>query len=441
MANNYNGCNNNCEAVAGLQEKAANLGAYSDLINSWLNGPANGTVNIAGVNTPTLLKLVTDLRYRINQMPQSILEQGGGIKINPDGLLYIDFNSMPPALLYSLLQKIVLQNGGLAFNSDGKMFVDFENMPTDKFDNILETFRKGLRLPKWLTANKNFIVNKATGSDALEEGRGETADKPFKSIQACVNYLANNYNVGNFTATILVADGIYEESVILPDFSKQNGMIVLKSASGNRANCKIVSGAMTNAAVRSTGGNWLVQDFTIELAPELTGFSGFNSTFPYIASADGGYLTLTGNLYRFNPVGNPQALFVCYGLGALEGGDLRIGLSTNAATRIETGFTASENMNFYAFTAIGSLHFQGSNEDGAYANIELNAETTACANVLGGFINKQTTRKYRPTITNAKTVGKRYMVTDGGKVNVGGQDFFPGAQAGTVETSTYSWYK
>lgn len=63
---------------------------------------------------------------------------------------------------------------------------------------------------------------------------------------------------------------------------------------------------------------------------------------------------------------------------------------------------------------------------------------------IGSMIEIGISRSNTFTFTNASNVtGKRYSCTNGGTINVNnkGVNFFPGNTAGTVESSTYSWYK
>ncbi|OUO51676.1 hypothetical protein B5F76_09330, partial [Desulfovibrio sp. An276] len=57
-----------------------------------------------------------------------------------------------------ITEACIQDGGGLSVDEDGKLFVDFDSMPTDKFEAML----KSIRVPIWLAANKAFYVNQAT---------------------------------------------------------------------------------------------------------------------------------------------------------------------------------------------------------------------------------------------------------------------------------------
>ena len=128
---------------------------------------------------------------------------------------------------------------GLVMQSDGSAAVDFDAMPTDKFEAML----KSIRVPIWLEANKAFYVNQATGSDTLDTGRGESADKPFKSVQACVNYVSSNYNLYIYNCTINITPGDYckNQRLVLPLYTKSTGRIIL-SGNGDSPEDVIIDG-------------------------------------------------------------------------------------------------------------------------------------------------------------------------------------------------------
>lgn len=470
MANNYNGCNNNCEAVAGLQEKAANLVAYSNLINSWLNGPSNATVNIAGVNTPTLLKLVTDLRTLINQIPQSILQQNGGIAINENGKLYIDFSTMPDTLLYSLLQKIILENGGLKFNSQGKLFVDFDGMPTDKFDEIIETFRKGLRLPKWLTANLSVFVDysSAAASDVVDEGRGLSASKPFKTLQAAVSYITDNYNLSIYNVSIYVKENtVYEgPRLVLPSYQTNTGVILIYSWTGsgttksnNRFKVKRTAAAEGTAgltgAVCCRGGTWYL--YNVDAESEISAFTPTYTEISGINCFNGGNLYLEGFAARCK-------LTDADSINASGASMIRVNLINclrNSMLTISPGSIASEleitkNSNItktvrnQALSCSGNMNIYGSNVSGKNGDLFVkSSQMNTFAEVsLGGQIQVSSSGIQIPYMdikmaSGYTASGKRYSCTSGGSIVSGGRgpDYFPGAIAGTVDAESYSWYK
>ena len=117
-------------------------------------------------------------------------------------------------------------NAGLVKNADGTLGVDFNRMPTDKFEDLLKSLK--MQIP--LSANMNLYVdqNHADAADTIVDGRG-TQNLPFKTIQACVNFVTQNYALGPYMVTIYVAEGTYTENVSLPGYTATSGYITLRA--------------------------------------------------------------------------------------------------------------------------------------------------------------------------------------------------------------------
>lgn len=451
-------CNNNCEAVAGLNEAAANIVQYRNLINSWLNGAANATVNVAGVNTPTLLKLVTDLRTRINQMPQSILQQNGGIAIDENGKLYINFATMPDSILYGLLQKIVLEDGGLAFNNQGKMYVDFASMPTGKFDEILETFRKGLRLPKYLNGNTNFYVNKshANAGDSLEDEERGTESLPFATIRAAVNNIMNNYNIGPYTANIIVSDDLYEETVILGDYNRSTGRVLIKPANmaSGYVRMKTLFSGYAARPIHCSGGVWDVYYLKLDDTHSYTG-DDYLASAPYIsyygAYVSGGSLSLYAPELKatLSGVANVEKRV---GVFYADGGSLAIRPDDTRPAKVILNYsvTGTEVTGRSVFTSTNANtnmilgYSRTASAEGKKLYISGAFDVVMVIRNKGTFTTESSTNlNLVPVVLSGGSVsGKRYQLNTGGTCYTGGRgpDFFPGDVAGTVDASTFCWY-
>ena len=65
------------------------------------------------------------------------------------------------------------------------------------------------------------------------------------------------------------------------------------------------------------------------------------------------------------------------------------------------------------------------------------------ASVSKGYVQVDATRPNRTSFSSPTSIGKRYRCASGGCINTNGMgpEFFPGNADGTVESSTYSWYK
>lgn len=130
----------------------------------------------------------------ISVAAEALTRSGGGLAVDArTGKLYVDFSLVPDDQMQAIVLAMVQQGGGLAVDGTGKLYVDFGSMPTEKFEAML----KSIRVPIWLSKNLAFYVDASTGVDTLDEGRGLSASKPFKTIRTAIEYIANNYNLGS----------------------------------------------------------------------------------------------------------------------------------------------------------------------------------------------------------------------------------------------------
>ena len=159
-----------------------------------------------------------------------VLAAGGGLAFDVKGHLYVDFSLVPPEQMRSIVLSMMQQGGGLNADGNGKLYVDFASMPTEKFESML----KSIRVPIWLSKNLAFYVDASTGADTLDDGRGLSVSKPFKTIRAAVEYIANNYNLGKYIATVYIGAGIYGEDINLPKYNSTTGYIYLRGIDEDR---------------------------------------------------------------------------------------------------------------------------------------------------------------------------------------------------------------
>lgn len=394
-------CNNNCEAVAGLNEAAANLIQYRNLINTWLNGGQNVTVNIGGVNIPSLLGLAMSIKQLVGVWPDNEtiricadkkiyvpLKTNGGVKVDSHGL-YIDSSDF------------LQLGGGLAKDpATGQIYVDFSAMPTDKFENLL----KALHLPIWLSANKNFYVDKnhAQASDAIVEGRGQSANLPFKSIQPCVNYVADNYNLGNYNVYINISPATYEEYLQIGSYQSTGGTIHLQSASETQK--FVMRGIYPNS-----NGVINLHNAKIEYA---------NSARP----GSSGYQAISANSY-----------INLYGVEI----DTKTGTTHNKRLlQANTGGTiVLRSGTVLKGECYSAMETQGG-DISIFSDVTVNNVVMSMAFAFAngsGQIGVTNVGNGVPVITGSAT-GYRYRISGNGRISTGGQgeNYFPGTIAGVI---------
>lgn len=372
---------------------------------------------------------------------QTIVASNGKLTSNPTNATAAQKKAINQALADA-------DSGLVVDNSTGKLKVDFSQMPTDKFEELL----KGLKMTVPLDSNKNLYVstNNAAAGDTLIDGRG-TAAKPFKTIQACVNYATGNYAVGNYHINIRVVAGSYNENVTLPDFSRGTGYIAILPDSGAR---DVIVNAQTNAngtrgwCFRATGGVWRlfymdarrVENSTTDKAQALG---------CYGADGPGAVLYLYGcaaaqTMPSSALGGENYALRI---FNADSGGQLHL-MHGTIAHSVSTQKPASgipSVLDVFSVARGGELWlhraYDESNDPQTTPNFTCSG---SCGNFIslwqGGAVN--TLSGGNMINFTGNVTGKRYDLTGGSHVagTGGSATFFPGDEEGTVQSSTYCWY-
>ena len=328
----------------------------------------------------------------------------------------------------------VTGTNGITINGSGEIAVDFSQMPTDKFEDLL----KSIRVPIWLTANKSFYVNGETGSDTLDDGRGETSSKPFKTIQACVKYVTENFNIVSYTVTIYVAQGTYNELLTLSDYSRTTGRILIRAQEGQTV--KVTNQSNLGNCVRCLSGLWYLQDIDSELS--ITSANASDSAYftcPVIASGNSATLYVVNCDLTVNLTVEPQQWLgiICSTAGAsVYIDDQSVHSLVNGANypgkyMFELYSTSSGTIALMAGTTSeqNSITLSGSFYCVAYASDAIIRLTSVYNSVPMQFVDSGVT-------------GMRYYASNGGRIITqgAGPEYFPGTTAGKVSSSTYSFY-
>lgn len=412
-------CTDSCEQIDGLFEAASNLVQYRDIIEEWLHGKQNETVQIGGEQVKTLLGLIADIKQLIGVLPDGrtiilddkrkvlsvLLAEGGGIKVKAEGGLYVDVND------------ILVLGGGLAKDEDGKIYVDFSQMPTDKFEALL----KSIRVPIWLTANKNFYVNGTTGSDTLDEDRGESEGKPFRTLQACVDFICDNYNLSKYNVTIR-SKNIKNDTILkLKSYNATSGIIEIRGIDDESriSSLRLSSSAIYNIVNLSIDGNYATHSIC------------------YLVYVGSGVV----NLYNVKldiRERHSSGKYKDIGIEVYDNGVVNIPSSDNDETGIRIDVSQNNSPNFL-------LNARDGGKIGVSADISIYGD----CNIASSFANSsrlglisfvKSAKAYpgrSPVVTSYGTVyGKRYNATLNGIISTGrkGAEFFPGTEPGTTST-------
>lgn len=275
------------KALEALAAAEAAQGAVATLDQNCLHKSGNETAT--GTKTFTASPVVPTQSATDNSTKavnsawiRQLFSTTGGFSFGDDGKVYVDFNSMDPAIMRGIVLAMVQEGGGIGVDANGQLFVDFENMPTDKFEAMLAA----IHVPVWIGENgvgTEFYVNGTTGVDSEGDGRGKSASKPWATIGYATQTICKNYNINNKTVHINVAGGTYTEAVALPLQQRTTGSIVIRPATASdTVNCfhSVTAGGYI---FQHTGGKWVIKDLNLKLIINEQTSSG--PTFPMICQS------------------------------------------------------------------------------------------------------------------------------------------------------------
>lgn len=343
-------------------------------------------------------------------------ESGGGLETDETGKLIINFENLTKEELLTLTTVLIQEGGGLAVDENGEVYVDFTKMDTSKFEAML----RSIRVPIWVDGDKSFYVDPDNGSDTISDDIGESLEKPFKSLQACLNYIADNFNISKYTVTVYLLDGEYPRNEIsLPPYNCTTGKIVIKSYSGVRENVKL-------------GNIFLGQSVTYEISGVTIRCKDFvnGSTAPVYATA--------GKIQLYYVILDPRETIhsgTLYGILADSGGIVYID-ATNSPEKsgVLIKVDSASLRAIINATGGGLVSFS--------ADITVEGDTTIEDFVLSnnlGIVRRVLSSKDNPgrlpnVVASGTITGNKYRANNLGLISTGGggPDFFPGTSAGST---------
>lgn len=142
-----------------------------------------------------------------------------------------DYNTAGDPLEQKIITQILFYLDSTNINLRNRMFIrcrrtkNGEQQPWSPWEEVV----KGQSDAK---GHMTFYVNTTSGDDTLDDGRGLTAEKPFKTIQAAINFVCRNYDFGPYTMTIQMAKGSFvnEDKIEIPNFRATGGNLKFAGA-------------------------------------------------------------------------------------------------------------------------------------------------------------------------------------------------------------------
>ena len=258
----------------------------------------------------------------------------------------------------------------------------------------------------------------------LDAGRGESADKPFATLQAAINYVAANYNLNTYDATINIAEGYSSNlSIELQAFSTVSGGIV-------------ISGPSQDHPEYVTIGKVYLQKSAFYTLKNLTIIPRNNNVFWQAVLVENGQIDLTNVVVDISNTiisnGTLSALYTekngIIRVYAVNDINIKCGIIIKVSKNIESTGISLLRSSGGEIVFAADITVQGNCEVTQFAY----AENTGLINrVLSSFVNPGRF----PVITATGTItGKRYQCSRNGIIVTqgGGEEFFPGTIAGVT---------
>ena len=282
-----------------------------------------------------------------------------------------------------------------------------------------------------------FYVNGTTGSDTLDAGRGESADKPFKTIQAAVNYVTDNYNVSRYVLTIYCANVSTSNQLILPEYQCTTGyMRILKDPSlGDDVPYGLsIDYHPTGAsfAIDISGGEWRLNGVKAS-CNNNNGKTGGGHIGVIRVTNQAAKLYLYNTKIEMHITKSGITYAGCQSIAAEQGTIyINYGVEITGNQEVSTpGINA-----LYAFSRATLRYDDGS------TNLKITGSFYSILTAAGAFFRNGVYRDIIDTSGIVSTTYK-YRIISGGQCDTigGGPDYFGTNGEGYVEESTYSWYK
>lgn len=418
-----------------LLEESANgkLQVTADRIVEWLGLNPSDAEKIAEALAAKMAAELAD--------GHTIVASSGKLKSDPTNATAAEKKRINQALADA-------DSGLVVDNSTGKLKVDFSNMPTDKFEELL----KGLKMKVPLAASMNVYVsiNNSASGDDIVDGRGTSA-KPFKHIQAAVNYVTSTYSLGPYDVIIRVVAGTYEEHVVLPAFDRGTGRIVIRSDSGARD--VIVSPPQWShggvaEGFHAEGGLWDIRNVAVRRVENPTSASAYYGT---CFTATGGSTVLLVRGFEATQ-SMPSGSFGGndYGVRMFfidEGATIRLvqdALASTITTEQPSGAGAAKpDVTVFDVARGGNLSISMDMLDETSRDIDCYGSFTTFLNLRQNGRVTTTGAGTRIRFVDHSASGAPYVLTGGSFVSgvgVPSANFFPGDGSGSIESASYCWY-
>ena len=321
---------------------------------------------------------------------QTIVASNGKLKVNygagldydpQSGKLIVVFNDLTVEQIAALCDP----DGGIAAGANG-LYVDFDSMPLDRFSKMMSDMIDAQTISSAGGGNQ-FYVDGTSGSDSYPEERG-APDKPFQSIQACVNYITKVYKFTSVN-TYINCQNINMPSatstLTLPSFDRTTASITIRGATftastarnspttetGKTIKISYTPGGAPRYGVNVIGtGVWYLSNFDVEISDAELSSSGGHLAALHVQD----YASCTISDCRFtNTRGDASKVGFTTGEHVVfisDYGNLDVGAFNEIVSNDEETSSPARVIRGISIADSGSMHINDTRSNHAYTLLE-----------------------------------------------------------------------
>lgn len=361
--------------------------------------------------------IALDESRRLRAAPSDMIAAGGGLAAGGDGKLK------------AACADIVAPGGGLAVSED-KIRIEVSGMSQAERERL--ALALGV-LPR-LAADLNIYVA-TTGSDVLDAGRGLSADKSFKSVQAAVNWLRSSHDLGFYNAIFHIGPGAHAGAVIDRFVASGGGGLVFQGAETGASPLSSIIRADNASCFMIYGDNKI----TFKNIRFESGHTAAVYRFCSQLSIFGGEVALDRFEAEIN-LGNDMAANANARFARVANASLVIKNSGAAPSKISVlNYTAVKADCVFDIQPDGLLHFDGASSQETSRLIFTGGARDCLILAAGRFSRNMAAAN--PVIPQGEGFSaRRYLAQYGAVCQTygAGPEFFPGDAAGSCDaTSVY----
>ena len=217
--------------------------------------------------------------------------------VNNTPVEYVTYVTNQPTTREIISQNLLALGKGLAKDSNGKIYVDFSQIDDSTKAAILD----GLNMQIPLKTNIDLIVNPSASNntDSYNLDFNTRVATPFTTIQKAVTWASSKLALGTKNVYIKIANGIYHESVSLPEVNTSSGHIeLLPLTDGGSVSITppINSNGCYPSCVYAASGacKWTLRHISFDLRFGINTSSSAHTASCVLSGADGAVIDLIG---------------------------------------------------------------------------------------------------------------------------------------------------